>query len=95
MPALKSPAATADGLDPASAFGKYLSFAFAVQEEAKRLGFEIGVLSGDMADIFRESLGDVFGGFDLLWTGLAVVSAWRLLRPDAPEPAPAAEPPTA
>ena len=62
--------------------GKYLGFAFAVQEEAKRLGIDIGLLSRDMVDIFRDSLGDVFGGFDFLWAALAVVSAWRLLRPD-------------
>jgi MFS family permease len=69
--------------------GKYLSFAFAVQDEAERLGIEIGLLSRDMVDIFRDSLSDVFGGFDLLWIGLAVVSAWRLLRPDPPaEPLP-------
>lgn len=73
--------------------GKYLGFAFAVQEEAKRLGIDIGLLSRDMVDIFRDSLGDVFGGFDLLWVGLAVVSAWRLLRPDPPaDPLP--QPPT-
>ena len=69
--------------------GKYLGFAFAVQEEAERLGIDIGLLSRDMVDIFRDSLGDVFGGFDLLWAALAVLSAWRLLRPDPPaEPLP-------
>lgn len=74
--------------------GKYLGFAFAVQDEAERLGVEIGLVSRDMFDIFRDSLGDVFGGFDLLWIGLAVVSAWRLLRPDPPaEPLP--QPPAA
>ena len=74
--------------------GKYLGFAFAVQEEGEQLGIDIGLLSRDMFDIFRDSLGDVFGGFDLLWAGLAVVSAWRLLRPDPPaEPVP--QPPSA
>jgi flagellar biosynthesis protein FliR len=69
--------------------GKYLGFAFAVQEEAERLGIDIGLLSRDMVDICRDSLGDVFGGFDLLWAALAVLSAWRLLRPDPPaEPLP-------
>jgi signal peptidase I len=59
--------------------GKYLAFAFVVQEE---LGGTVGVLSGEMVSLFRESLRNVFGLFDLLWAGLAVVTAWLTLRPD-------------
>jgi signal peptidase I len=70
--------------------GKYLTFAFVVQES---LGGQIGIVSGDMLTYFREALREVFGVFDLLWAGLAVVTAWVTLKPDeadlAAQPAPA------
>ena len=73
--------------------GKYLGFAFAVQEAEQGLPNQTGLLSGEMFTLFRENLGEVFGLFDLLWTGLAVASAWYALRPETPEaetePAPA------
>lgn len=68
--------------------GKYLSYAFAVQEElselAESVGVEesIGIFSGDMFSFFREDLDAVFGLFDLLWVGLAVFTAWRIPQPD-------------
>ena len=74
--------------------GKYLSFAFAVQEDAQAIGVDLGLVSGDMFRFFRESLSDVFGLFDLLWIGLAVFTAWRIPGVE-PEPAPAASPPPA
>lgn len=67
--------------------GKYLAFAFVVREE---FGGAIGLLSRDMLSLFRDSLREVFGLFDLLWAGLAVVTAWFALRPE--EGAPGAEP---
>jgi len=73
--------------------GKYLSFAFAVQEDAESLGIGIGVLSSEMWRIFRENLREVFGLFDLLWIGLAVFTAWRI--PQVEEPEPTASPPPA
>ena len=69
--------------------GKYLSFAFSVQEEAETLGFSIGLVSSEMFRIFRENLDDVFGLFDLLWIGLAVFTAWRVPQIEPPEPTPA------
>ena len=66
--------------------GKYLSFAFSVQEEAEALGFSIGLVSSEMFRIFRENLDDVFGLFDLLWIGLAVFTAWRVPQVEQPEP---------
>src|SRR5829696_6475660 len=68
--------------------GKYLGFAFAVQEAEQDFGTQTGLLSGEMFSLFRESLGEVFGLYDLLWTGLAVASAWYALRPEEPEAAP-------
>ena len=70
--------------------GKYLSFAFGVQEDADAAGVSIGLLSGDMFTLFRENLDIVFSFFDLLWVGFAVFSAWRI--PKVDEPAPAAAP---
>ena len=66
--------------------GKYLSYAFVVQEEAKSFGESIGLVSGDMFSFFREDLDIVFGWFDLLWAGLAVFTAWRIPQVDEPEP---------
>ncbi|MBD0328741.1 MAG: hypothetical protein ICV64_01355 [Thermoleophilia bacterium] len=66
--------------------GKYLSFAWTIQDVAEEQGVEVGVLSGDMFSLFRENLDTVFGGFDLIWVALAAITAWRMLRP---EPAPA------
>ncbi len=75
--------------------GKYLGFAFAVQEAEEGFGTQTGVLSGEMFSLFRENLGEVFGLFDLLWTGLAVASAWYALRPEEKDEAePEAPPPT-
>ena len=67
--------------------GKYLSYAFVIQEEAEAFGESIGLLSGDMFSFFREDLDDVFGLFDLLWVGLAVFTAWRIPQVEEPEPA--------
>ena len=67
--------------------GKYLSFAFGIQEEADAVGVSIGLLSGDMFRLFRENLDVVFSLFDLLWVGFAVFSAWRIPKVDEPAPA--------
>ena len=67
--------------------GKYLSFAFGVQEDADAAGVSIGLLSGDMFTLFRENLDIVFSLFDLLWVGFAVFSAWRIPKVDEPAPA--------
>ena len=72
--------------------GKYLGFAFAVQEAEESFGTQTGVLSGEMFTLFRENLSEVFSLFDLLWTGLAVASAWYALRPEESTPDPEPEP---
>jgi hypothetical protein len=76
--------------------GKYLSFAWVLQEvaESQTQGLvEISVLSTDTVDLFREELDTVFDWIDILWVGLAVFTAWRALQPEPePEPAPAHEP---
>jgi hypothetical protein len=75
--------------------GKYLSFAWVLQEVAEREtqgAVEISVLSKDTVDLFRDELGTVFDWIDLLWVGLAVYTAWRALQPEEPEAAPEPEP---
>jgi hypothetical protein len=75
--------------------GKYLSFVWVLQEVAEREtqgAIEFPVFSMDTVDLFRDELGTVFDWIDLLWAGLAVYTAWRALRPEEPEPAPAREP---
>lgn len=72
--------------------GKYLSFAFAIQELAEEEGFDVGLFSREMFDLFREELGTVFGLFDLLWAGLAVFTAWRLAQRQEPRPSGPAAP---
>jgi xanthosine utilization system XapX-like protein len=75
--------------------GKYLSFAWVLQEVAEREtqgAIEISVLSADTIDLFFEELGTVFDWIDILWVGFAVYTAWRALKPEEPEPEPAPEP---
>jgi signal peptidase I len=78
--------------------GKYVGFAFAVQESEAAFGRAVGLVSGEMLSLFRDSLRQVFGKFDLLWAVLAGVSAWFILQPEegedaqAPEAEPAAQP---
>ena len=67
--------------------GKYLGYAFAIQEQGSALGLDIGLFSSQMFRIFRENLDDVFGLFDLLWIGLAVFTSWRVPQVEQPEPA--------
>ena len=62
--------------------GKYLGFAFAVRADQNALGTHLELVSSEMVSLFRRSLGEVFSLFDLLWAGLAVSSAWLMLRPE-------------
>jgi hypothetical protein len=68
--------------------GKYLSFALILQDVADAEGVELSLFGADMRQLFRDDLGNVFALWDLLWTGLAVVTAWRILQPEEPEAEP-------
>jgi signal peptidase I len=57
--------------------GKYLAFALNISDTAG-----ISVLSREMFDLFRDNRDSIFSLYDLLWTALAVSSAWLVLRPD-------------
>ena len=71
--------------------GKYLSYAFVVQEQLKAFDQSIGLVSQDMFSFFRQELDVVFSlfDFDVLWVGFAVFTAWRIPRLEAPAPGPA------
>jgi hypothetical protein len=62
--------------------GKYISYAyFFKQAVSDRFDVDISYFDSEIFRAFRENLGDVFGGFDLIWVGFAVITAWRLTRP--------------
>ena len=70
--------------------GKYLSFVWVLQNAAEDdfgEAVDIPVFSMDTFDLFRDNLDTIFGWIDLLWVGLAVLSAWRALQPEGPAPA--------
>lgn len=68
--------------------GKYISFAYFFKEAVKeQFGADISYFDSTIFTAFRDNLGDVFGGFDLLWAALAVITAWRLTSPSGIVPA--------
>ena len=66
--------------------GKYLAFAWVLQGVAEKTGASVPIFSSDTLDLFRNNLGVVFDWIDLLWVGLAVYTAWRVLQPEAARP---------
>ena len=66
--------------------GKYIAYVYFLKEFVReQIGDEaaddISYLDGDVISLFRDDLSNVFGGYDLLWAGLAVFTAWRMARP--------------
>jgi len=68
--------------------GKYLAFVWVGQDALGSVGLSLPIFSTDTVRFFWDLRSDVWGGWDLLWAGLAVVTAFRIpkLRED---PAPA------
>ncbi len=58
--------------------GKYLAFVWIGQDELGDAGFELPVFSRDTFDLFWDLKRDIWSGWDLLWAGLAVVTAFRI-----------------
>jgi hypothetical protein len=58
--------------------GKYLAFVWIGQDELGDAGFEVPVFSKDTFDLFWDLKRDIWSGWDLLWAGLAVVTAFRI-----------------
>jgi hypothetical protein len=66
--------------------GKYIAYVYFLKEFVREaIGDEaaddISYFDGDVISLFRDDLGDVFGGYDLLWAAFAVFTAWRMARP--------------
>jgi hypothetical protein len=62
--------------------GKYISYAYFFKRAVEdRFDVDISYLDSEIFRAFRENLGDVFGGFDLIWAGFAVATAWQMTRP--------------
>jgi hypothetical protein len=80
--------------------GKYLAFVWVGQDVLDEAGFSLSlpVFSTDTLRLFWDSRSDVWGGWDLLWAGLAVVTAFRIPQEEkeheqpAPETGPAPAP---
>jgi hypothetical protein len=68
--------------------GKYLGFVWVGQDELEKVGIDLPLFSKDTFDLFWEARKDVWGWWDLLWVGLAVVTAFRIPQHE-PEPEPA------
>jgi hypothetical protein len=71
--------------------GKYLAFVWIGQDELGKAGLSLPVFSTDTMRLFWDLKSDIWSGWDLLWVGLAVVSAFRIPQVQ-PEPEPAKEP---
>jgi len=62
--------------------GKYVSYAYFFKQAIEdRFDVDISYFDSEIFRAFRENLGDIFGGFDLIWAVLAIATAWRLTRP--------------
>jgi hypothetical protein len=75
--------------------GKYLAFVWIGPDELGKVGLELPVFSKDTVDLFWDAKSDIWSGWDLLWAGLAVVTAFRipqLERAEAQEHVERAEP---
>ena len=71
--------------------GKYAAFAYLIHRDAQDRfgalgGRYYGYLSGHTWDAFHSHLSTEFSAFYLLWVGLGIAAAWRIVGP-APRPA--------
>src|SRR5262249_30930162 len=66
--------------------GKYLAFVWIGQDVFHDLGLSLPFFSTHTVRLFWDTRSDVWGGFDLLWAGLAVVTAFRIPKGKQAEP---------
>ena len=71
--------------------GKYIAYVYFLKEAVREQVSEeaadsIGYFDTDVMSAFREDFSNVFGGYDLLWAGLAIFTAWRMARPSGIRP---------
>jgi hypothetical protein len=65
------------------AIGKYLTFFHVAQEYFTRefgaaAASQLSVFSGEFIQFFFQNIGSWISGYDILWIGLAVFTAWRI-----------------
>jgi hypothetical protein len=58
--------------------GKYLAFVWVGQDVLGNIGLSLPLFSSDTVRLFWDTRSDVWSAFDLLWAGLAVVTAFRI-----------------
>ena len=75
--------------------GKYLAFVWIGQDVLDKVGLSLPIFSTDTVRLFWDSRSDVWGGWDLLWAGLAVVTAFRIPQHEREKPAPETAAPAA
>jgi hypothetical protein len=68
--------------------GKYLAFVWIGQDVLDKTGFSLPVFSTDTVRLFWDGRSDIWSGWDLLWAGLAVVTAFRIPQHEHASPAP-------
>ena len=66
--------------------GKYAAFAYVIHRDAEHRfgalgGRYYGYLSGHTRDLFHSHLGTEFSAFYILWVGLGIAAAWRMVGP--------------
>jgi len=71
--------------------GKYIAYVYFIKEAVREQVSEeaadsIGYFDTEVMRAFREDFSNVFGGYDLLWAGLAIFTAWRMARPSGIRP---------
>jgi hypothetical protein len=71
--------------------GKYIAYVYFLKEALREQVSEeaadsISYFDGVVMSAFRDDFSEVFGGFDLLWAGLAIITAWRLAQPSGIRP---------
>jgi hypothetical protein len=71
--------------------GKYIAYVYFIKEAVREQVSEeaadsIGYFDTEVMRAFREDFSNVFSGYDLLWAGLAIFTAWRMARPSGIRP---------
>jgi hypothetical protein len=66
--------------------GKYIAYVYFLKEAVREqvsdeAADSISYFDRDVMSAFREDFSNVFSGYDLLWAGLAIFTAWRMARP--------------
>jgi hypothetical protein len=62
--------------------GKYLAFVWIGQDELDKAGLSLPLFSTDTMRLFWDLRSDIWSFWDLLWAGLAVVTAFRIPQPE-------------